>query len=77
MLGQAIDLTGVGNVRELGEHAIGEARVKEGVLLCTAGLAHMTSEMLGERYGSAEGCLREELGVGERERERPRSVFLA
>ena len=77
MLGQAIGLTGVGNVRELGRHAIGEARVKEGVLPRMAGLAYLTSEVLEERYGSVEGCLREELGVGERERERPRSVFLA
>lgn len=46
MLRQAIELPGVGNARELGGYVVGETRVKEGVLLRTAGLAGMTSQAI-------------------------------
>lgn len=46
MLKQAIDLPGVGNARELGGYAIGERRVKSGVLLRTAGLDRATPEAM-------------------------------
>lgn len=43
---QAIDIPGVGNARELGGYAVGETRVKEGVLLRSAGLANVTPEAI-------------------------------
>lgn len=46
MLRQAIDLPGVGNARELGGYAIGDAHVKGGVLLRTAALAKATPEAI-------------------------------
>ncbi len=46
MIQQAIDLPGVGNARDLGGYAIGEKRVKSGVLLRTAGLDRAAPEAL-------------------------------
>lgn len=46
MLKQSIDLPGVGNARELGGYAIGEKRVRSGVLLRTAALAQATPEAI-------------------------------
>ena len=44
MLKQSIDLPGVGNARELGGYAVGDKRVKSGVLLRTASLTKATPE---------------------------------
>lgn len=46
MLKQAIDLPGVSNARELGGYAIGEHRVKGGVLLRTGDLGRATPETI-------------------------------
>ena len=46
MLRQAIDLPGVGNARELGGYAAGAGRVRDGVLIRTAGLGKVTLEAL-------------------------------
>ena len=46
MLKHAIDLPGVGNARELGGYAIGDRRVKDGVLLRTGDLGRAAQEAI-------------------------------
>lgn len=46
MLKQAIDLPGVGNARELGGYAIGDRKVRGGVLLRTASLSKIEPEAI-------------------------------
>ena len=46
MLKQGIDLSGVGNARELGGYTIGDKIVKKGVLLRTAGLNNAAPEAI-------------------------------
>ncbi len=47
MLDKAIELNGVGNARQLGGYRAGGRRVKDGVLLRTAGLDRMSPETMG------------------------------
>lgn len=46
MTGQNLPLAGVGNARQLGGYQIGDRHVKDGVLLRTADLNHITPEAL-------------------------------
>ena len=46
MTEQGLPLAGVGNARQLGGYRIGDRRIRDGVLLRTADLNHITPEAL-------------------------------